>query len=120
MASLNSCHFIGNVTKDCDLRYTASAFARANFSLAVNDRRKNQQGQYEDVAEFVNCVMLGDKAEKMSQYVIKGKPVYIEGKLQTRTWDNDQGIKQYRTEVLVNNIQLLGSRDDKPQADPFD
>lgn len=60
MASLNQCNFIGNATRDAELRYTASGFAMANFSIAVNDRRKNAQGQYEDVAEFVNCTMLGD------------------------------------------------------------
>lgn len=111
MASLNSCHFIGNATADANLRYTANRFAMANFSLAVNDRRKNQNGQYEEVAEFVNCVMLGDRAEKMTQYITKGKPVYVEGKLQTRNWSDDAGVKHYRTEVLVNNIQLLGGRE---------
>jgi single-strand DNA-binding protein len=113
MASLNQCNFIGNATRDANLRYTASGFAMADFSIAVNDRRKNASGQYEDVAEFVNCTMLGDRAEKMSQYVTKGKPVYVEGKLQTRTWDDDQGVKHYKTEILVNNIQLLGGRDDQ-------
>jgi len=113
MASLNKCMFIGNATRDAEQRYTANGFATSSFSIAVNDRRKNQQsGQYEDVAEFVNCTMLGDRAEKMSQYITKGKSVYVEGKLQTRSWDDDQGAKHYRTEVLVENIQLLGGRDD--------
>ncbi len=117
MASVNSCNFIGNATRDCALRYTANGFAMANFSIAVNDRRKNQNGQYEDVPEFVNCNMLGDKAEKMSQYITKGKSVFVEGKLQTRNWTDDSGVKHYRTEILVNNIQLLGGRDQQEQAE---
>ena len=111
MPSLNHCMFMGNATSDADLKYTPSGFAMASFGLAVNDRKKNKEGKYEEVATFLNCVMLGDTAEKMSQYINKGKPYYIEGKLQIRTWDNDQGVKQYRTEILVNNIQFLASRD---------
>jgi len=107
---------MGNATSDADLKYTASGFAIASFGLAVNDRKKNKDGKYEEVPIFINCVMLGDTAEKMSQYINKGKPYYIEGKLQIRTWDNDQGVKQYRTEILVNNIQFLASRDGGGQS----
>lgn len=113
MASLNKVMLIGNAGKDAELRYTANGFATANFSLAVNNRRRGQNGEWEDQTEWFNIVLLGDTAEKVSQYVTKGKPLYIEGRLQTRSWDNDQGVKQYRTEVIVNTLQLLGGRDDQ-------
>ena len=112
MASLNRVHLIGNAGKEAELKYTANGTATATFSLAVNNRRKGANGQYEDQTEWFNIVLFADTAEKLAQYITKGKSLYIEGRFQTRTWDNDQGVKQYRTEVIANQIQLLGSRDD--------
>lgn len=112
MASLNKVMLIGNAGKDADLRYTANGTATATFSLAVNNRRRGQSGEWEDNTEWFNIVLFAETAERVSQYITKGKPLYVEGRFQTRTWDNDQGVKQYRTEVIANTIQLLGSRDD--------
>jgi single-strand DNA-binding protein len=115
MASLNKVLLIGNAGKDADLRYTANGVATATFSLAVNHRRRGHSGEWEDQTEWFNIVLFAETAEKLSQYILKGKPLYVEGRFQTRTWDNDQGVKQYRTEVIANQIQLLGSKDDDGQ-----
>lgn len=111
MASLNKVMLIGNAGKDAELRYLSSGTAQAQFSLAVNNRRRNQAGDWEDQTEWFNIVIWGDTAESVSQYITKGKQLYIEGRLQTRSWDDDQGVKHYRTEVIANVVQLLGSRD---------
>ena len=112
MAGLNKVMLIGNAGKDAELRYLSSGFAKSEFSLAVNRRRKNQSGEWEDATDWFNIVILGDQAERVSQYITKGKQVFVEGRLETRTWDDDQGQLHYRTEVIVNNLQLLGSRGD--------
>ena len=111
MANLNKVMLIGNVGKDADLRYTANGTAMASFSLAVNSRRRGQSGEVEDQTEWFSIVMFADTAERLSQHVTKGKSLYIEGRLQTRTYDNAEGVKQYRTEVIMNNLEFLGSRD---------
>lgn len=112
MASLNRVLLIGNAGREAELRYTANGTAQASFSLAVNNRRKGQAGEWEDQTEWFNVVLFAETAERISQYITKGKPLFIEGRLQTRSWDNDQGVKQYRTEVIAQTVQLLGSRDD--------
>lgn len=118
MASLNKVMIIGNVGRDAELRYLPNGTAQAQFSLAVNNRRKNAQtGEYEDNTEWFNVVLWRDQAEKLSQYITKGKPLYVEGRLQTRTWDDDQGQKHYRTEVIGNNVQLLGARDEQQRRE---
>lgn len=105
MASLNKVMLIGNAGKDAELSYTAKGEPRSKFSLAVNHKR-----QGEDATEWFNVVLWGDTAEKVSQYITKGKPLYVEGRLQTRTWDDDQGQRHYQTEVVANSVQLLGER----------
>ncbi len=111
MASLNKVMLIGNAGKDAELRYLSSGTPKSEFSLAVNNRRRNPAGEWEDQTEWFNVVIFGDQAERVSQYITKGKQLYVEGRLQTRNWDDDQGVKHYRTEVIVNTIQLLGGRD---------
>ena len=111
MASLNKVMLIGNAGKDAELRYTANGTATAQFSLAVNFRRKGASGDWEEATEWFNIVLFADQAERLSQYITKGKQLYVEGRLQTRSWDDDQGVKHYRTEVIANTLQFLGSRD---------
>ena len=109
MASLNKVMLIGNAGKDAELRYAASGTAMSQFSLAVNYRRRAQSGDWEDATEWFNVTLFREQAERVSQYITKGKQVYVEGRLQTRTWDDDQGVKHYRTEVIANTVTLLGS-----------
>lgn len=111
MASLNKVMLIGNAGRDAELRYTANGIPQASFSLAVNNRRRGQSGEWEDNTEWFNVILFRDQAERLSQYITKGKSLYVEGRLQTRTWDDDQGQKHYRTEVIANTIQLLGGRE---------
>ena len=119
MASLNKVMLIGNAGKDADLRYTANGVATATFSLAVNGRQKSAGGEWQDHTEWFNVVLFAETAERLAQYITKGKPLYVEGRQQTRTWTNDDGMKNYRTEVIASAIQLLGSRDDaQGQRDP--
>lgn len=119
-ANLNKVMLIGNVGKDADLRYSSNGLATATFSLAVNNRRKRDDGEWEDQTEWFACVLFAEQAERVAQYILKGKPLYVEGRLQTRSWDDDQGVKRYRTEVIASTIQLLGSRDDQRQGPPVD
>lgn len=111
MASLNKVMLIGNAGKDAELRYLSTGTPKSEFSLAVNNRRRNQAGEWEDQTEWFNIVIFGDQAERVSQYITKGKSLYVEGRLQTRNWDDDQGVKHYRSEIIVNTLQLLGSRE---------
>jgi len=112
MASLNKVMLIGNAGKDAELRYMATGTPQCKFSLAVNNRRRNQTtNEWEDQTEWFNILIWGDTAERVSQYITKGKSVFIEGRLQTRSWDDDQGQKHYMTEVVAQTVQLLGSRE---------
>jgi len=112
MAGLNKVMLIGNAGKDAELRYMASGTPQCKFSLAVNNRRRNQQtNEWEDNTEWFNILIWGDMAERVSQYITKGKQLYVEGRLQTRSWDGDDGQKHYMTEVVANTVQLLGSRE---------
>jgi single-strand DNA-binding protein len=110
MANLNKVMLIGNTGRDAEMRYTANGNAQTSFSLAVNSRRRSPSGDWENQTEWFNIIMFGDRAEKVSQYITKGKQLYVEGRLQTRTWDDDQGQRHYRTEVIANQIEFLDRR----------
>jgi len=112
VAGLNKVMLIGNAGRDAELRYTANGTAQAQFSLAVNSRRRGPNGDWEDQTEWFNIVLWREQAERLSQYITKGKQLYVEGRLQTRSWDDDQGQRHYRTEVIASNVQFLGSRQD--------
>lgn len=110
MASLNKVMLIGNTGRDAEMRYLSTGTAKTDFSLAVNQRRRNASGDWEDQPEWFNVVLFGDQAERISQYITKGKQLYVEGRLQTRSWDDDQGQKHFRTEVIANTVQFLDRR----------
>lgn len=107
---------IGRVTKDIELKTTASGKSVVSFTLAVNRKHKNADGNYD--ADFINCVAYDMRAETISKYVHKGDKFGIEGTLKTRTYDKN-GIKVYVTEVIVNDFEFLESKKDKP-ADNFE
>lgn len=112
MANLNKVMLIGNAGKDAELRYMATGTPQCKFSLAVNSNRRNQTtNEWETTTEWFNILIWGDTAERVSQYITKGKQLYIEGRLQTRSWDGDDGQKHYMTEVVAQTVQLLGSRE---------
>ena len=117
MASLNKVMIIGNAGKDAELRYMASGTPQAQFSVAVNNRTK-KDGEWVDETEWFNVVLWGEMAERVSQYITKGKSVYVEGRLQTRSWEAD-GQKHYRTEIVADKIVFLadGNRSERSDAD---
>lgn len=105
---INNVVLVGRLTKDPDLRYTASGSAVATFTLAVNRNFTNQNGNRE--ADFVNCVIWRKPAETMSNYARKGTLLGVVGRIQTRSYENQQGQRVYVTEVVCENFQLLESR----------
>jgi single-strand DNA-binding protein len=84
----------------------------ANFSLATSDRFQDQQGNWQDRTEWHNLVAFKRTAEIVRDYVKKGSKLYVEGKIQTRNWDDKEGVKHYKTEILVNDLSLLSGRDE--------
>ena len=111
MASLNKVILIGNLGKDPELRHTGSGTAVATFSLATSERFKNKQsGEWEEKTEWHNIVLWGKQAETAGQYLSKGKTVYIEGRLQTRKWQDKEGNNRYTTEVVGELMKMLGNR----------
>ncbi len=106
---VNKVLLLGNVGKDPEIRSTAGGMTIATFSLATADRQKDQQGTWQDKTEWHNLVAFGRTAEIVRDYVKKGTQLFIEGKIQTRSWDDkESGQKKYRTEILVNEMSLLG------------
>lgn len=125
--SINRVNISGNLTRDPALRQTQGGMAILSIGVAVNDRRKNQQtGEWEDVPNFVDCVMFGSRAEKVAQYLAKGTKVAIEGKLRWSQWEKD-GAKRSKLEVIVDEIEFMsrgGSQGQRQQqtasADLYD
>ena len=111
--SVNKVILLGNVGKDPEIRSTGGGTMVANFTLATSDRFQDQQGNWQDRTEWHNLVAFKRTAEIVRDYVKKGKQLYIEGKIQTRSWDDKtSGEKKYRTEILCNELTLLGSKSD--------
>jgi single-strand DNA-binding protein len=106
---VNKVILLGNVGKDPEMRATPSGMVIAQLTLATADRQKDQGGNWVDKTEWHNLVCFGRTAEIVRDYVKKGKQLYIEGKIQTRSWDDkESGQKKYRTEIIVNDLSLLG------------
>jgi single-strand DNA-binding protein len=115
---VNKTILLGNVGKDPEVRYTQSGTAVANFSLAVGERRK-VGGEWQDHTEWVNIVAWSKLAETCSNYLSKGKQVYIEGRIQTRKWDDREGNTRYSTEIVADQLVLLGGKEEaKPRGEP--
>jgi single-strand DNA-binding protein len=111
--SVNKVTLLGNVGKDPEIRSTAGGTMVANLTLATSDRQKDAQGNWQDRTEWHNLVAFTRTAEIVRDYVKKGSKLYIEGKIQTRSWDDkESGQKRYRTEVLVNELVLLTGREE--------
>lgn len=117
MADINHVTLVGRLTRDAELKYTNSGQAVSNIALAVNQRRRRDD-QWVDEAHFFDCVVWGRTAEVLNQYLVKGKQVGIEGQLRQRRWEQE-GRARSQVEISVNNIQLLGSRNDvAPREEP--
>ena len=108
---VNKVMLLGNVGKDPEMRASGAGMVIASFTLATADRQKDQTGNWVDKTEWHNLVCFGRTAEIVRDYVKKGTQLFIEGKIQTRSWDDkESGQKKYRTEILVNELSLLGGR----------
>lgn len=115
MGNINRVTISGNLTRDGELRSTANGTTVLGFGVAVNDRRRNPQtGEWEDVPNFVDCTMFGNRAEGIAPYITKGTKVAIEGKLRWSQWERD-GQKRSKLEVIVDEIELM-TRQNAPQG----
>ncbi|MCL4553712.1 MAG: single-stranded DNA-binding protein [Actinobacteria bacterium] len=110
--SINRVVLTGNLTRDPELRSTASGMSVLKMGVAVNDRRKNQQtGEWEDVANFVDVTVFGSRAEALTRFLSKGSKVAVEGKLRWSSWETPQGEKRSKLEVVADDIEFLSSRE---------
>ena len=126
MANLNKVFIIGNLTRDVDLRYIPSGSAVANFGLAVNRTYTDSNGERQEDTCFVDIVAWNRLAEVSGEYLSKGRPVFVEGRLQMDSWEDAEGKKKSKLRVVAQNIQFLGSgkadgsgEDDKDRDVPF-
>lgn len=109
MVGVNKVILIGNLGKDPELRYTPSGQPVATFSLATTERWTDRNGQRQDRTEWHSVVAWGKLGELVNQYLAKGRSAYIEGRITTRSWDDKDGNKRYKTEIVALQVQFLGS-----------
>jgi single-strand DNA-binding protein len=110
MASFNRVILVGNLTRDPELRYLQSGSAVADIGLAVNDKRKNANGEWVEEVTFVDVVLWARTAEVAGEYLSKGSPVLIEGRLKLDRWESKDGQKQSKMRVVCERMQMLGSK----------
>ncbi len=108
MAGVNKCIFIGNLTRDPEVRYTSSGNAVVSFSIACNETWKDKDGDKQERVEFVNVTAFGKLGEICGEYLTKGKQVYIEGKMQTDKYEGKDGLERYSTKIIANTMTMLG------------
>lgn len=120
--SISKVIMTGNLVRNAELKTSMSGTTILNFTVAVNDRTKNQTtGEWEDYANFINCVMFGRRAESLSSYLNKGQKVAVEGKLRWSSWEDKQtGAKRNKIEVIVDDLELIGSRSAATGSDAAD
>ncbi|MFQ5585780.1 MAG: single-stranded DNA-binding protein [Thermodesulfobacteriota bacterium] len=116
MAGVNKAILVGNLGADPEIRYTPSGTAVTNFRIATSETRTNREGQKETKTEWHRIVTFGKLAEICGEYLAKGKQVYIEGRLQTRSWDDRDGNKRQTTEIVANVMQMLGRAGDQGEV----
>ena len=111
MANINRVVLVGNLTRDPELRQTPSGTSVCKLRVAVNTRRKDESGQWTDKPNYFDVTVWGGQAESCSQFLSKGRPVGIDGRLEWREWEAQDGSKRQAVEVIAENVQFLGSRD---------
>lgn len=112
MAAINRVVLVGNLTRDPELRHTPSGMAVCSLRLAVNTRRKDETGQWVDKPNYFDITVWGNQGERCAQYLSKGRPVGIDGRLEWREWETQEGTKRQAVEVVADTVQFLGSRGD--------
>lgn len=111
IVSINKCFLSGNLTREPELRATSGGTQVLSFGLAVNDRRRNASGEWEDVPNFVDCTMFGNRANALSRYLSKGIKVAIEGRLRWHQWEAKDGSKRSKLEVIVDELEFMSRGD---------
>ncbi len=109
MGSVNKVILVGNLGADAELRYTGGGMAVANFRIATTEVWKDKDGQKQEQTEWHRVSLWGKQAEAVAQYLVKGKQVYVEGRIQTRKWQDKEGQDRYSTEIKADRVTLLGS-----------
>ncbi len=120
MKDLNMVFLMGNLTRDPELRYTPNGQAVANFTIATNRRWTDNDGQQKDAAEFTDVVVWGKIAETVANYLKKGRRIHVIGRLQTRSWEAQDGSKRYKTEVIATDVTFLDKKDADSDFDGVD
>ena len=117
MDGINRATILGNVTRDNELRYTQNNQAVLSFSVATNESYFDEKSkERKETSSFHNCVVWGKRAEALNKIMHKGIKVYVEGRLQTRSWDDKTGAKRYTTEIVASNVILLGGKGERAEA----
>ena len=114
MSGVNKVILIGNLGANPELRYTQGGQPVANLRIATTERWTDKAGQKQEATEWHRVVLWGKQAEIAGQYLVKGRQVYIEGRIRTRQWQDQQGQKRYTTEIVARNVQMLGGRGERP------
>lgn len=121
MSSVNKAILIGNLGRDAEMKFTGSGFAVSRFSIATTERRKDSKsGEWVEKTEWHRITLLGKQAESLEPYLKKGKQVFVEGRIETRAWDDKDGQKRYTTEIVADRIQLLGGGEKRASRDDYD
>ena len=115
-ANINRVVLVGNLTRDPELRHTPSGMAVCSLRLAVNSRRKDESGQWADKPNYFDITVWGQQGENCAQYLAKGRPVGVDGRLEWREWEAQDGSKRQAVEVVADNVQFLGGRADAEQG----
>jgi single-strand DNA-binding protein len=116
--SLNKAMIIGNLGRDPEMRYTPSGQAVTQFTVAVNRNYKDQNGEWQEDTEWFRVVVWGQQAERSAEYLRKGNKVFVEGRMQTRQWEGQDGQKRYTTELIADRVQNLERRSRDDAGDP--
>lgn len=116
MATLNKVFLIGNLTRDPELRYVPSGTAVVTFTIAVNRVYLTQSGEKKEQTSFIRVVVWGRRAEVCGEYLSKGSPVFVEGRIQSRNWETQDGQKRSTIEVIADNVQFLRAGEKPPAA----
>ncbi|MCP9495658.1 MAG: single-stranded DNA-binding protein [Pyrinomonadaceae bacterium MAG19_C2-C3] len=118
--SFNKIILVGNLGKDPELRYSTQGIPVCTFSVATNDRRKDRDGEQQDITTWFRVKLFNRMAETASQYLVKGKPVYIEGRLRLEEYTDKEGKQRHSLEVIATDMQFIGSREDAGGGGGYD
>jgi len=116
MSGVNKAIILGNLGADPEIRYTSGGQAVSDLRIATSRRWQNKDGGQQEDTQWHRVVVWGKQAEMCKEYLSKGRQVYIEGRIQTRSWDDKEGIKRYTTEIVAQTVQFVGSRGDSRNA----